>query len=203
MALFSRQVAVNVEDVEKFKESVKEFSANGQSVASELQNALEEMVAIASQKTQELEEIASSYEELYASIKRLSSDIEHSIAALKTQLTQTPKELEEKHIDKDGKETVKKKPNPEYKALEAQFQKESSRLSSVKELSWKVYNEVSHSRRVAGEVSSATNEIKNIIPEVQSHSREMLTKSTNAEYSLERTIRTIKNYINFNFRTNI
>ncbi len=200
MALFSKKVAVNIDDVVKFRESVDSFAQMTYNVGDNLVNTLMEMEAVANQRANELEHIAASYDQLYSSIKQLERDISNRIASLKTQLANTPKELEKKSIDDEGNVTVKKTPNPEYKALETQIQKENSRLFAVKELSWKVYNEVSHSHRIASELASAASELKNIIPELQRNARDVVTKTESALHSLENTIRTINNYLSFNFR---
>lgn len=200
MGLFSKKVAVNIDDVVKFRESVDSFAQMTYNAGDNLVNTLMEMEAIANQRANELEHIAGSYNQLYSSIKQLESEISNSISSLKTQLANTPKELEKKSTDDEGNVKVKKTPNPEYKALETQIQKESSRLVSVKELSWKVYNEVSHSHRIANELASAASELKNIIPELQSNARDVVTKTESALHSLENTIRTINNYLSFNFR---
>lgn len=200
MGLFSKKVAVNLDDVVKFRESVDSFAQTTYHVGDGLVNSLMEMEAVANQRANELERIAAAYEQLYSSVKQLESDISNRISALKTQLGSTPKELEKKSTDKEGNVTVKKVPNPEYKALESGIQKESSRLVAVKELSWKVYNEVSHSRRVAGELASAAGELKSIIPELQRNSRDVISKAEIALRSLENTVRTVNYYLSFHFR---
>ena len=200
MGLFSKKVAVNIDDVVKFRESVDSFAQMTYNAGDNLVNTLMEMEAVANQRANKLEHIAASYDQLYSSIKQLESDISNCISSLKTQLSNTPKELEKKSTDNEGNVKVKKVPNPEYKALETQIQKESSRLVSVKALSWKVYNEVSHSHRIASELASAASELKNIIPELQSNARDVVTKTESALHSLENTIRTINNYLSFNFR---
>jgi len=200
MALFSKKVAVNIDDVTKFRESVDSFAQMTYNVGDSLVNTLMEMEAVANQRANELEHIAASYDQLYSSIKQLESDISSDISSLKTQLANTPKELEKEYTDDEGNVKVKKTPNPEYKALESQIQKESSRLSVVKELSWKVYNEVSHSHRIASELASSANELKNIIPELQRNSRDVVSKTEGALCSLDNNIRAINNYLSFNFR---
>ena len=200
MALFSKKVAVNIDDVVKFRESVESFAQMTHNAGDDLVNTLMEMEAFANQRANELEHIAASYDQLYSAIKQLESDISNHISSLKTQLANTPKELEKEYTDDEGNVKVKKIPNPEYKALETQIQKESSRLVAVKELSWKVYNEVSHSHRTASELASSASELKNIIPELQSNARDIVTKTEGAIHSLENTIRAISNYMSFNFR---
>ncbi len=200
MGLFSKKVAVNIDDVVKFRKSVDSFVQMTYNAGDNLLNILMEMEAVANQRANELEHIAASYDQLYSSIKQLESDISNRISSLKAQLGNIPKELEKKSTDKEGNVKVKKTPNPEYKALETQIQKESSRLVSVKELSWKVYNEVSHSQRIASELASAANELKNIIPELQRNARDVISKTEAATHSLENAIRTINNYLSFNFR---
>lgn len=200
MAIFSKQVAVNIDDVIKFRECVNTFAQVSCNVGDDMVNSLIEMETVAHQRAKELEHIASSFDQLYSSIKQLKGNIEQHISALKTQLSSIPKELEKEYTDDKGNIKVKKTPNPEYRALESQIKKESSRLSAVKELSWKVYNEVSHSRRVADELVSSASELKNIIPELQSNARGVVSKAEGALYSLENNIRAINNYLSFDFR---
>lgn len=200
MALFSKRVAVNLDDVSKFKQSTESFAQLAYNVGGELVNSLEEMETEVFRRASELEKIAASFDQLYSSIKQLEREVEHNIAALKEELRNTPKELEKKSTDSDGNETVKKVPNPEYKKLEARLQKESNRLSSVKALSWKVYNEVSYSHRVAGDLASYANELKQIAPELQSNSRDVIAKAEKALRSLESNIRAINYYVSFHFR---
>ena len=200
MALFSKKVAVNIDEVTRFRQSVESFAQATHCVGDDLVNTLMEMEAVANQRANALEQIAASYDQLYSSIKQLENDISNRISVLKAQLGSTPKELEKKSTDGEGNVTVKKVPNPEYKAMESGIQKESSRLVAVKDLSWKVYNEVSHSRRVAGELASSANELKNIIPELQRNARDVVSKTEAALRSLERTVRAIDHYLSFNFR---
>lgn len=199
MGLFSQQVSVNLNDVIRFRERVTSFAQVSYHFGEGLVNSLMEMEAFANQRAEELKKIATSYEQLYSSVKQLEGDISHHISALKTQLSRTPKQLEKKYTGEDGKVKIKKVPNPVYKELETRIQKENSRLSATKDLAWKVYNEVSHSRRVAGELASSASELKSIIPELQSNARDVVSKTEKALYSLENNIRAINNYVTFNF----
>lgn len=199
MGSFSKSAAVNIDDVEKFRESLDSFSQMTCHVGDHLVNTLMEMEAVADQLANELEQIAGSYDQLYSSIKQLESDISNHISALKAQLANTPKELKKEYTDDAGNVKVEKTTNPEYRALERQIQKESSRLVSVKELSWKVYNEVSHSRRTASELTSDANELKSILPELQRNARDFVMKNEAARHALDHTIRTIDHYLSFRF----
>lgn len=199
MALFSKKVAVNVGEVVGFRENVATFAQTAHNVGDGLVNSLAEMEAVANQRANALERVASSYEQLYSSIKQLERSTEQRISSLKTQLSHTPKELEKKSTDGNGNVKVSKSPNPEYKALESEMQREHSKLCAIKELSWKVYNEVSHSRRTANELAVAANELKNIIPELQRDTRALVFKTDGALHSLENTIRTINYYLSFRF----
>ena len=196
MSLFSKKVAVNADDVVKFRESVASFAQLAQHAGDDLVNSLMEMEAIANQRMGEMERVADSYEQLYSSVKQLERDLSNHISATKAKLGNTPKEL----VKKGSDGTVKKTPNPTYKELETQLQKQNSRLSSVKELSWKVYNEVSHARRVASELASSAAALKQILPELQRDTRAVVMKTEVALHSLENNLRAIQQYLTFRFR---
>ena len=200
MALFSKKVAVNVDDVACFRDSVNGFSQSAYNSGESLVKNLNEMAAEAASRAKELKQVAESYDRLYSSIKQLERSILQNIRSIKQELSNTPKVIEEEYTDKDGTVKVKKKPNPRYSELEFEIRREEHRLAQLRELSWKVYNEVSYSHRVAGELEYSAGVLKNLIPEMQSNVRAIVSKSEIAENSLESTIRAINNYMSFNFR---
>ena len=200
MALFSRKVAVNVDDVACFRDSVSGFTQSTHSCGDSLVKRLSEMSEDASARAKELKQVAESNERLYSSIKQLETGILRNIRMIKQELSNTPKTIEEEYTDKDGTVKVKKKTNPRYGELEFEIRREEHRLAQVRELSWKVYNEVSYSRRIANELAYSAGVLKNLIPEMQSEVRSIVSKAENAENSLESTIRAINNYMSFNFK---
>ena len=199
MGLFSNKAAVNLDEVTKFRERVENFSQISYEVGTDMLDTLEEMEAFAEQRAQEMEQIAHSYDNLYSSIQQLKHDVEQNLSSLKAELSRTPKELEKIVTDDNGKEAIKKIANPAYAELEARIQKENSRLAQIKDLSWNVYNEVSHSHRVADELASSAYEIQKTIPEIQSNANKLVSKSQDALCSLEQSIRAINNYLLFRF----
>lgn len=200
MAVFSKQAAVNIEAVKGFHENVSSFAQLVGQIGGEVADSLEEMATDIELRAQELEQTACAYDQLYAMIRELKENTERHISALESALRDTPKETEKKSENENGEAVVEKEPNPEYQALEMQIRNEKSRLSSIDALSWKVYNEVSYSHRVADEQASFSAELKNSIPELRSNTGDAVTKAELALHALERNIRAINDYISFRFR---
>ena len=200
MTFFTKKAAVTLDDVVNFRESVDSFSETTHTVGDNLVDSLTEMAEEANQRAEELEKIAKSYDQLYSSIKQLEGDLSNRISSLKNNLQHTPKELEKQSAGKNGEVKIQRVPNPEYKELGMQIQKESSRLSELKDLSWKVYNAVSYSHRTASELASSANELKNMIPDLEYSARDVVSKTEKAQYALNKTIQTINQYLSFSFR---
>ena len=199
MSWFNKKAYANLGDVDKTLSSIKDFERVCENAFPKLIKAANEMYEAAAQRAKRADEIAKSYDQLYTSVKKLKADVTNSIASLQAELSRTPRELIEEYIDKDGNQKFKKRPNPEYNAILTFIANENSRLSALKDLSYKVYDDLSYASRVAREMYASVSEIKNAIPEIERYSREITNKAADASYALSRDLEALERYVSFVF----
>jgi len=114
---------------------------------------------------------------------------------LRNQLKNTSQHVEREEKQSDGSVKVTKKPNPAYESLQKEIRKQESRLSKIKDLSWKVYNKKSEIARDADYVKSAASEVQAAASKMKTSFNDMTQKTQQAKYALENTLETISNYV--------
>lgn len=195
MGLFSAEAHVSSSAVENFSETVASFSYllenNSTQVLNELDTACTDLEGLANELYEQKQQCDSLYEE----IQHRRHDIEHHISELHNQLTNTSPHVEHEEKQSDGSVKVTKKTNPEYESLRMELQKQESKLSKIKDLSWKVYNKKSEIARDADYVKSAVSEVQSIASKMKTSFNDMTQKTQRAKYALENTLETISHYV--------
>lgn len=199
MGLFFKTASVNLDDITQFQKSVDLFIEKVSTIRDDMMDTLTNIEDCVNDRVEEYAELADSYNSLYHSVKNLQENVEHYISDLKSTLAQTPKQLENKHYDSQGNLVITKNPNPVYKLLEAQIQEQTSKLASVKELSYTVYDSMIYSRNTAHKLTASAHELTNTIPDIEKNSNEMIAKAEDASFALERNIKAVDNYLMFDF----
>lgn len=194
MGMFSAEAHVSYGAVENFSETVISFfrllESNQTQVLNELDDARSEIETLANELYEQKRQCDSLYEE----IQHRRRDIEHRIADLRNRLKNTSQYTEREEKQSDGSAKVTKKPNPEYQNLQKEIRGEESRLSKIKDLSWKVYNKKSEIARDADYVKSAVSEVQAVASKMKTAFDDMTRKTQQAKYALENTLETISNY---------
>ena len=195
MGLFSAEAHVSYGAVENFSETVGSFfyllENSSTQVLNELDTARAEIEGLANELYEQKRQCDSLYEE----IQHRRHDVEHHISDLRNQLKNTSQHVEREEKQSDGSVKVTKKPNPAYESLQKEIRKQESRLSKIKDLSWKVYNKKSEIARDADYVKSAVSEVQAAASKMKTSFNDMTQKTQQAKYALENTLETISNYV--------
>ena len=178
MGLFSNEAHTTLDNVNNFSNELNNFSNLIETISSTISN-----------------NINSELEEAMVKVKEL----ENLVSELSTQLSNTPKEIEVEKKNSDGTVSVSKKPNPDYARIEREIKEAKTKLSQVKDLSWKVYNKVSELSREVTSAYQYYNVIQNKQKDVTNSFNELRNKTNSALSSIKYAERAIQDYLNVRF----
>jgi methyl-accepting chemotaxis protein len=199
MYIFSEKAHASIEDVTAFRNKVIFFEEVCNNELPQIEKAARELYESTTKQANSAKKVAKNYERLYSSVKWLESNVSAKISSLKTQLANTPEMLEQEYVDAEGNKHVKKKPNPEYTELELMIYNENSRLNEIRDLAYKVNNELSYTSEIASRLFTYSYEINDAIPELQRCANDMINKAESANHALSRDIESLENYASFTF----
>lgn len=195
MGLFSSNARVKLSCVEGFRNSVINFNGTQSDAKWGIEKSFAEAIEEVGAIVEEMERLSKECDALYEAIQKKKSEIERLIANIKNQLAHTPKQIEKRSTDKNGKEVVKKEPNPEYTRLQNELKKQSSRLCSIKDLSWEVYNKCSELKREAAFVATKLGEIKDYQQRANGKLNDIERLAASAAGCLDSTVSAINAYL--------
>ena len=181
MGLFSSEAHVSLDTIRRFKEEVNAFSSEINNVASTISKQINEGLEEAVQKTKTFEKLKNECSELYEEIKQRKSELEQLVHSLEEQLSSTPKEIEIEKKNSDGSVSTETKPNPEYARIQKELKEAKTKLSKIKDLSWKVYNKKSELDRLTSQAYEYTSKIESQSKNVNSSFNELQSKANIAE----------------------
>lgn len=188
------KASVNLENVEKFKDAVEIFTVITIEEWHDMEKTFEEMIEKTKNDANELNNIVVLDKNLYSLIQELKRNLGNQLSSLQADLSVTPKEITYEVENDDGTKTTKTKANPVYQNLQAEYNSVSSRLSQVKDLSWDVYNEISHAERTYNEILSCLRNLEEYYQEIYYEINKMQEKSN---YSLETLVKVIEKIVNY------
>ena len=192
--MFSSNARVKLSCVEGFRNSVIDFNSTQADAKSGIERSFAEAIKEVEEIAREMERLAKECDALYEAIQKKKSEIERTIARIKNQLAHTPKHIEKRSTDKNGKEVVKKEPNPEYARLQSELKAQSARLCHIKDLSWEVYNKCSELRREASYVAMKLGEIRDYNQRASDKLNQIERLAASAARSLDVTVSAIQEY---------
>ena len=175
------------------------FSNLIETISSTISNNINSELEEAMVKVKELEALKEECSSLYEEIKKRKSELENLVSELSTQLSNTPKEIEVEKKNSDGTVSVSKKPNPDYARIEKELKEAKTKLSQIKDLSWKVYNKVSELSREVTSAYQYYNVIQNKQKDVTNSFNELRNKTNSALSSIKYAERAIQDYLNVRF----
>jgi len=200
MSGFHSEGHVLLSDVEQFHGSVDHFLSALHGAGTEIPNEVKDLIDEVAEKANELHKLSAECDELYEQIQKKKHSIEQHVASLKRQLASTPKTIEKTVTNSDGSTKTVKEPNPEYQRITAELQHEQSRLSKIKELSWKVYNKKSELQRQTQYLQSLLGTMEAAAKKVIAALGSLSRKAERAARCLDQTEEAVREYVSVSWR---
>ncbi len=196
----SRKAVASISVMENMVNQIRSFSDTLRGFADMANNSVQTELNECQEKLNVYQQLKARAPALLERAREKKRQLEKQQKALETQLSNTPKEIEETKTDSQGNSVTVTKPNPEYQRIQNELKAVAAKVAKAKSLTYKISDMVSTIGRECDMVRGICGSMEALPQQIGYCTRQMDSANQSAESSLGRAIRALNDYSSISIR---